>query len=146
MRKALTDRYVASVKPVRNVAQVDVFDLGYSGLALRVGHRDKVWTFHHRDNGKLRRMKLGRYPEMTLAEAREAWRLARKALAQGIVLRGGTPNRQLTADIVAQWLDAWRRDKRPNTVKAVERQLNFDVLPAWGKRDLASITKHDVLS
>src|SRR5262249_25970825 len=40
----------------------------------------------------------------------------------------------------------WQRDKRPNTIKAVERQIKFDVLPAWGPRPIASITKHDVLS
>jgi Arm DNA-binding domain len=90
MQKALTDRFVASVKPAANVVQQDIFDLGYSGLALRVGRRDKVWCYFHRAGGKLHRMRLGRYPEMSLAEARQAWLQARKGLAEGRAnVRGG---------------------------------------------------------
>ena len=74
-KKHLTDKFVASVKAPKDVPQVDYFDAGFPALALRVGHRDKVFTFHYRDQGTLKRKKLGRYPEMTLAEAREAWRL-----------------------------------------------------------------------
>ena len=82
-KKPLTDKFVASVKASNEVAQVDYFDKGYPALALRVGRRAKVWTFHHREQGELKRTKLGRYPEMTLAETREAWRMCRKALAEG---------------------------------------------------------------
>jgi integrase len=149
-KKLLTEKFVASVQPTDGVAQVDYFDLGYPALALRVGNRDKVFTFHFRAGGKLKRAKLGRYPEMTLAEAREAWRLHRKALAEGKVLVAVDAPTQVAVLIVsavlAQWLEAWRRDKRDNTVKAVERQLKTELLPAWGERDIRTIAKHDVLS
>jgi|SRR6516165_3370450 len=88
-KKLLTDKFVASVKPGKQ-AQVDYFDLGHPALALRVGHRDKVFTFHYRVGSVLKRRTLGRYPEMTLAEAREAWRLTRKALAEGTALHKPT--------------------------------------------------------
>ncbi|MGB6770275.1 MAG: Arm DNA-binding domain-containing protein, partial [Methyloceanibacter sp.] len=70
MKKRLTDKFVASVKAPKDVVQVDYFDVGYSALALRVGHREKTWTLHRREHGVLKRLKLGRYPEMSLAEAR----------------------------------------------------------------------------
>jgi integrase len=149
-QKLLTEKFVASVKATKDVPQVDYFDLGHPALALRVGHRDKVFTFHYRVGGKLKRAKLGRYPEMTLAEAREAWRLHRKALTEGKVLVAVDAPSQvavlIVSAVVAQWLDAWRRDKRDNTVKAVERQLKTEILPAWGERDIRTIGKHDVLS
>ena len=84
MKKRLTDKFVASVKAPKDVAQVDYFDEAYPALALRVGHREKTWTLHRRENGVLKRLKLGRYPEMSLAEAREKWRLNR----QGLPVRG----------------------------------------------------------
>ncbi len=84
MKKHLTDKFVASVKAPKDVAQVDYFDEAYPALALRVGHREKTWTLHRRENGVLKRLKLGRYPEMSLAEAREKWRLNR----QGLLVRG----------------------------------------------------------
>jgi integrase len=151
-QKLLTEKFVASVKASKDVPQVDYFDLGHPALALRVGHRDKVFTFHYRQGGKLKRAKLGRYPEMTLAEAREAWRLHRKALGEGKVLVAvDAPTASLAAAIIvsaviAQWLDAWRRDKRENTIRNVEQQLKTEILPAWGERDIRSIGKHDVLS
>ena len=85
-KKHLTDKFVASVKAPKDVPQVDYFDAGHPALALRVGHRDKVWTLHRREHGVLKRLTLGRYPEMSLAEAREAWRLNRKAISQGKML------------------------------------------------------------
>jgi integrase len=148
--KLLTEKFVASVKPSPDVAQVDYFDLGHPALALRVGHRDKVFTFHYRMGGKLKRARLGRYPEMTLAEAREAWRLHRKALAEGEVLIAVDAPAQtavlIVSGVIAQWLEAWRRDKRENTIRAVERQIKTELLPAWGERDIRTIGKHDVLS
>jgi integrase len=106
-----------------------------------------VWTYHVRIDGKLRRLRLGRYPEMTLAEAREEWRLARKRLAAGELPTGATNNTSgALSTILTQWLETWRRDKRPNTIRAVERQISSYVLPAWRSRDLQSIGKHDVLT
>jgi integrase len=148
--KLLTERFVASVKPTPDVAQVDYFDLGHPALALRVGHREKVFTLHVRKQGKLKRRTLGRYPEMTLAEAREAWRMQRKAAAEGKVLvavdAATSVAALLVSDVVAQWLEGWRRGKAANSIKAVERQMKSEILPAWGPRDIRSIGKHDVMS
>jgi integrase len=141
-KKHLTDKFVASVKASKDVRQVDYFDAGFPALALRVGHREKVFTFHYREKGTLKRKKLGRYPEMTLAEAREAWRLARKALAEG-TLSSPSPS-ALLAVVIEEWLRAWRLGKAANSVKAIESQIKVDVLPAWGTRYVTDITKRDV--
>src|SRR6476659_1436558 len=122
-KKHLTDKFVASVKAPKDVVQVDYFDDGFPALSLRVGHREKTWTLHHRDNGKLQRMKLGRYPEMSLAEAREKWRQHRLGL-----LVSAAPSALLEA-VLDEYLRAWRIGKAANTVKGVESQVRADILP-----------------
>jgi integrase len=145
MQKALTDRFVAGVKPSTEVAQVDYFDVGYSGLALRVGRRDKVWCYFHRAGGKLHRMRLGRYPEMSLAEARDAWLKARKALAEGGTVSNETDSvsNATVKSVLAEWFRAWSPSKRPNSLKAVQVRMR-DIVAAWGERNIGDITKRDV--
>jgi Phage integrase central domain/Arm DNA-binding domain len=139
-KKHLTDKFVASVKAPKDVVQVDYFDEGFPALALRVGHREKTWTLHRREQGVLKRLKLGRYPEMSLAEAREQWRLNRQGL-----LVSAAPS-AILAVVVAEWLRAWRLGKAENSVKAMESQIKVDVLPAWGSRNIVDISKRDVLA
>jgi integrase len=143
MKKHLTDKFVASVKAPANRVQVDFFDEGFPALALRVGHREKTWTLHRRDAGVLKRIKLGRYPEMTLAEAREKWRLNRLGLLVSAV--PAAPSATVEA-ILEEYLRAWRLRKAANSVKAVESQVRVDILPAWSGRLIGDISKRDVLS
>jgi len=135
-KKRLTDRFVASVKAPKDVVQVDYFDEGFPALALRVGHREKTWTLHRRDNGILKRVKLGRFPEMSLADAREAWRQNRLGLL--------TVNNMLVKAVVAEWLGTWEHGKAVNTVKSVRGQVSRVILPAWGARNISEISKRDV--
>ena len=65
---------MARIKPPK-AGQADYFDKGYPGLALRISYGGaKAWVYFYRLHGKLRRMSLGRYPGMSLTEARDAWR------------------------------------------------------------------------
>jgi hypothetical protein len=80
--RALTVASVARVKPPKT-GQADYFDQGFPGLALRVSYGGaRAWVFFYRLHGKQRRMSLGRFPAMSLIEAREAWRAARLAVSQ----------------------------------------------------------------
>src|SRR4029453_552641 len=81
--RSLTVAGVARIKPPK-AGQVDYFDAGFPGLALRVSYGGaKAWTFFYRLHGKLRRMTLGRFPAMSLPEARDAWRAAHLAVGKG---------------------------------------------------------------
>jgi len=54
----------------------EFFDTLLPGLALRVSQRgSKSWVLFYRPQGKLVRMTLGRYPVLSLAEARDRARL-----------------------------------------------------------------------
>jgi hypothetical protein len=68
------------------MGQIDYFDSGYPGLALRVscGGR-KSWNYIYRFAGKPRRMTFDTFPAMTLAGAHEAWRAPEPATDFGSV-------------------------------------------------------------
>ena len=83
MRRALTAATVARLKPPV-AGQVDHFDAGYPGLALRISYGgSRSWVYFYRWQGKQSRLTLGSWPSLQLVEAREAWREARQKLAKG---------------------------------------------------------------
>jgi len=72
----LTDVQVKNVKPIKGKA-VKLFDGG--GLYLLVSASgSKGWRFKYRFNGKENLMSLGKYPEVSLAEARNKRTKAKK--------------------------------------------------------------------
>jgi integrase len=137
---------VKRLKPPKT-GQVDVFDQGYPGLALRVSYGGrKSWVYFYRLGGKLRRMTLGTYPAISLAKARENWREAREEAQKG---RDPSTNRKRErgatdfAGVAQEW---FRRDQSKNKTKdAVKRLIAKDVLPAWGHREITDIGRRDVL-
>jgi integrase len=145
-RKALTSASVERIKPPTK-GQVDHFDKGYPGLAMRVSYGGgKSFVFFYRIAGKLRRMSLGTYPAISLAEAREAWRDARLDVAAGrdpAQLRKREKPATDFEGVSREWL---RRDQKKNrsyndVAGAVEREL----IPAWGHRSINEITRRDIL-
>ena len=146
-KKALTAASVERIKPPTK-GQVEVFDKGYPGLALRISYGGrKTWSAFYRLNGKLHRISLGTYPAMGLAEAREAWRQARQDVAKGIdpglAHRLEKPATSFTA-VAEEWL---RRDQSGNkSIAAMTRIVNRELLPAWGNRPIQEIGRRDVLN
>jgi integrase len=142
--KSLTVAAVARIKAPRD-GQTDHFDKGYPGLALRVSYGgSRAWVYFYRLHGKLRRMSLGRFPGMSLTEARDAWRAARLAVSKG---ESPAHIRPTTADTVAATAAEWltRDQGRNRSVAEVRRVLEHDVLPVWGDRLIAAITRRDAL-
>jgi integrase len=78
MRQTLTDKFVAGV---RRETQTVFFDTHVRGLVLRVGPSRKTWYFTYRRRGSPTQwLKLGPYPELTLADARTRAREERYTL------------------------------------------------------------------
>src|SRR5262249_38572591 len=95
---------------------------------------------------RLRRLTLGAYPAMSLAEAREAWRKVRQDVQAG---RDPAPIRSTGngatdfQGVFEEWL---RRDQANNrSVDKVRRSIEQNVLPRWRYRQIADIGKRDVL-
>ena len=80
-----TDRKISALmRPPKG--QVDYFDAGYPGLALRVTAKGvRSWTYFGRLHGKLKRVTLGRLHEVPkLSEARQRAGEAAEALREGV--------------------------------------------------------------
>jgi hypothetical protein len=67
---SLTARYLDQLKPQRT--RFEVFDTLVPGLAIRVSPSGrKSFTLYYRHHGRLRRVGLGRYPDVLLGDARK---------------------------------------------------------------------------
>jgi hypothetical protein len=153
----LTD---ASVKrlPAPPGTRVDYGDLALPGLSLRVtgsvGARPerRTWTYTYRHNGTQRRLTLGQYPTLTLAHAREAAGKARQQVQAGTdpaATREEARQRDTTVATVAESfvrLDLERRNRAPRYIEETRRIFRNHVLPRWGHRDIASITRRDIIA
>jgi integrase len=144
--RSLTAAAVERLK-VPAKGQVEHFDKGFPGLALRLSYGGgKSFVFFYRIGGRLRRMTLGTYPALSLADAREAWRKARQDVQLGrdpAIARGGASPATAFAAVTEEWL---KRDQATNKSHAtVERIVKRELLPAWGHLPIAEINYDDVL-
>jgi integrase len=150
-RKKLTDQAVQALKTTRT--QEDFWDTLTPALHVRVSGTTnrKTWLVRYRANGKQRRMKLGTYPAVSLAEARSK---ARDELA--LVDEGRDPvserresDERRTTNTFRAMADEVLKALEPHTREATrlerKRILAKELLPAWGDRPAAEITRRDVV-
>ena len=121
-----------------------------------------LWRWKYRFEGKQKQMALGKYPDVSLAQARLLHAEARVKLASGIdpmsqrkeeklairVSRAGKEKRRaLTFEkLVRMWYaEKWRRGKNPRYAANVQRRLETDVIARLGRKDAAAITSADVV-
>ena len=144
-RRALTAASVDRIKPPAS-GQEEHFDKGFPGLALRISYGGgKSFVFFYRTGGKLRRLTLGTYPAISLAQARQAWRDARQDVAAGKDPAKVRKREEAGSDfesVVRDWL---KRDQAKNkSVGEVQRVVERVLLPAWGHRAVKDITRRDL--
>jgi integrase len=126
-----------------------VFDSKVPGFGVRIFPTGtKSFIVFFRAKGRLRRMTLGRYPTLSLREARK---LADDALNR--VSHGGDPQREKLDDRrgvrFAEAVDSFvrlhcKRYNRENTAHETARVLKSRFVSKWGSQDLREITKADV--
>lgn len=115
----------------------------------------KLWRFSYRFNEKQKTLALGKYPDVSLSDARRRRDEARKLLAAGID-PGENKKAQKAArkeaaansfEVVAQ---EWFAKQQPSWVEShasrVIARLQTDVFPWIGARPIAGITAPDYLS
>lgn len=115
----------------------------------------KYWRMKYRHGGKEKRLALGVYPAVSLAEARQARDLARKVLDTGddpgqlkrdAKLTKAISDANTFEKVARQWWDHWRGPKSPRHADYVLRRLEADVFPALGSKSAASITALQLLA
>ncbi|QJB70321.1 tyrosine-type recombinase/integrase [Parasphingorhabdus halotolerans] len=114
----------------------------------------RYWRMNYRFNNQQRTLSFGRWPELTLAEARERLIDARRLLADGI-----DPMEQAMLDKIAasvasantfqtvaeEWLAKLEAEqKAPATLKKNRWLVSF-AFPTLGKRPITQITPHEML-
>lgn len=117
----------------------------------------KLWRYKFRLGGVEGLDALGAYPEVGLAEAREAHAGARRLVAQSInpVLAKRDRKQALVhahlardkgsfATVAFDWASATAVGLRPATLKQRERELNNDLLPKLKSRQIKDITRVEV--
>ena len=145
-RHHLTAAGLSRIKPPIT-GQIDHFDAGYPGLALRVSYGgSRSWVYFYRWQGKQKRLTLGPWPALDLAKARDTWRDARKRLAVGqepAALASSAVAGDDFAAVASLWLKRDQADNRSHD--EVERILRREVLPAWGHLRISDITRRQIL-
>ncbi len=141
MKKHLTDLGIERMSPPK-AGQTEIFDLGYPGLALRIGNGGaKSFVLFFRREGKLRRVTLGRWPRITLAAARDAWRTIQEGKPLAQEQSSGALFSAAFEDYIKR--DAAQRNK-PSSLYQLTKAIELDVLPVWRGRRVDEIAKRDV--
>jgi len=151
MAGKLTSVAVRNAKPRPKLYRL--FDGG--GLYLEVTPKGGYyWRLKYRFNGKEKRLALGVFPTITLAEAREFRDAARKLLAFGT--DPAQPRKQAKAEQLAQqetfeliaeeWFAKYRHTWADNTAETIIGRLRKDIFPFIGARAIREITAPELLT
>jgi len=115
----------------------------------------KLWRWSYRFEGKEKLMALGKYPDVSLAQARERHREARKLHAQGIdpmAQRKEEKTAEKTAvensfaTIAQRWMEHWQDGKSPRHVAYVKRRIETDIVPCLGVRPIDEIEAPELVA
>jgi len=146
-RITLTARKVDSLKGDPK-GRFEYWDRSLPSFGLRVGETGKkTWVVLYRYRRRNRRLTLGRYPALSLADARD---LARRALVQ--VAEGIDPAQvkliarhtgKAFSDLAKEYLERWAKPKKKswrNDKYLIDREL----LPGWRNVSVQDISRRDV--
>jgi integrase len=150
------------VKPITNAkaivtlqpraARYHVRDGKVTGLELRVSpNGEKTWTLRYRASGERRRMKLGAWPRLGLAEARKRAnrelrkvdggidpQVERRAAADALV----RAKRDSIDALCSSYVERHAKVKN-RTWRVIEGELRREVLAKWKGRPVTSVTRRD---
>lgn len=125
--------------------RIEVWDGRVPGFGIRVskfGTKTFILTYRHR--GRPRRMTIGRYPYLSLMDAREKASDALRQLGKGVdpalsAEVAEDPSYQFDA-VLARFVERHcTPNNKPSTAKETARLLRKHFESAWGKRDIRDI-------
>ena len=152
LRAELTDVCLRKMRTPEQ-AQIDIWDRLIPGFGVRCTQAGtKTFVLVYRTRGKKwRRMSLGRYPTVTLAEARKRAVAALREISGGRdpqaakgTTRTAAPG-SFGATVETFVAEYCKQQNRASTAMETERILRSVFVPVWEKRSVADITKFDVL-
>lgn len=148
---ALTDAAIRNAKPREKPYKVS----DAKGLYLQVNpHGSKLWRLKYRINGVERKLALGSYPEISLAEAREARDAARKQVAHSVDPNFAKRESRIEASVRARNSfahvaeDLIQKKTREGLAAPTLKKMHWFVKllgPEFGRRPIADISPHEIL-
>ena len=155
----LTDTAVKQAKPKEKLYKMGDSD----GLSLWVQAKDKgggkLWRLQYSFQGKVHRMSVGTYPEISLGDARKRRDACRKMVAQGIDPLKDKREKQQTVEAEAQEerntfahiAEQWSHTYFPGLSEKHAKRLKDDylqkrILPLIGHRPVTTLTPQDFLA
>lgn len=142
--KALTNKTLEALKA--QAKRYEVHDLLCPGMSVRVSAQgQKVFSVKFRYGLNQKRMKLGVYPRITLATAREKAMDILRQVDEGIdpTKRRRTPNMKVEA--VCREFIRLHAQARNKSWREAERILEREFVGTFGQRDIREIKRFDVL-
>ncbi|MCU9839164.1 integrase arm-type DNA-binding domain-containing protein [Ruegeria sp. WL0004] len=119
-----------------------------SGLFLKIRGKSKTWTYRYQLEGRRRDMVLGKYPDMSLKEARMARNDAYRAKENGVdPIDARSSHREIAtvSEMVSEAFNAIRGDlKRGGKAGRWMSPMNTHIIPKLGDKDVTSITGADI--
>lgn len=142
----LTGRNVPTLSAIGG-RRTEYFDADLAGLSLRVtADGVKTWTLSYRHKGRKRRLTLGRFPDLSLADARK-----QAIKERGRVASGTDPGAEKVAgrakhdETVAVLFDLYRVKAEKKRSWPEERRIfENEVLPVWRHKLVSELTRRDV--
>lgn len=148
---ALTDTAIRNAKPKDKPYKIS----DSQGLYLLVNPRgSKLWRLKYRIDGVERKLAIGPYPEITLAEARAARDAARRQLAHAIDPNAAKRQTRIEASVRAgnsfatvaeELIEKKGREGIAQATLDKQRWLLKNLGTDFGKRPVADITPHELL-
>lgn len=147
----MTARSLEALKPIPS-KQIDYFDASTPGLHLRVSPKGtKTWAYFYRvqtlNGRKQRRFKIGRFPALSLADARDSAREHYRAIQTESADPVTDRQRELQIVTMVDMADAYiNKHSMPNkrSWKEDERILKKDVLPLIGSLHPKEVERHHI--
>jgi integrase len=147
----LTDVFLRKMRPPEQ-AQIDVWDRSIAGFGVRCSRAGtKTFVLVYRVRGKWRRMSLGRYPNLKLADARKRAHAALREVSAGRDPQAAKGTTRTAAPgsfgaTVETFIASYcKHQNRASTAAETERMLRAVFVPVWEKHSLHDIAKTDVL-
>jgi hypothetical protein len=132
MPERLTDRVIAAFRHPGGANSVYLYDSEVVGLAIRIYPGGaKSFTFDWSEDGRARRVTIGRAPAWTIGAARRHAGALRLKADTGESIAPGRGSR--VADLVQQWRGVVALTRRPGTVRSYGRLLDRRIIPHFGK-------------
>jgi integrase len=144
MQQALTAKALEALKP--KAKRYEVHDLYCPGLSVRISSQGrKTFTVKFRYGIRQKRMKLGVYPRISLATAREKAIDALRQVDEGIDPTKRRRSADMKVEAVCREFIRLHAQPRNKSWREAERILEREVISTFGQRDIREIKRWDVL-